>query len=112
MLGHLDPVDSMNITERNNIITLTWEPPFTLDIPSEDPDIRGYCVDIFNSTSNMLIYSECGIITTLFQFTPKDTVCHNYTFTIIPVNVVGNGTNNTVLYYGVDSSKCSESFAG
>ena len=93
------------VTEQNDIITLTWLPPFTLDIPSEDDDIRGYCVDVFNSTSNMLIYSECGISATLFQYPkPNDTVCHNYTFTVTPVNVVGNGTSNTIIY-GVETSK-------
>ena len=63
-------------------------------------------MDIFNSTSNMLIYSKCGLTKTLFQYpTPDDSICHSYKFTVTPVNVVGNGTSSTVSYFGTETSK-------
>ena len=103
-VGHLDPVDSLVVTEQNHIISLTWEPPFTLDIP-EDPDIEGYCVDVFNSDSNILIHTECGLNTSLFSYTTDDSACYNYLFTVKPVNVVGNGTSNNISYFGAETSK-------
>ena len=105
-LGLLTAVGSLELTVQDSIISLTWLPPFTLDITSEDHDIRGYCVDVFNSTSKLLIYSESGISATLFQYpTPADSVCHNYMFTVTPVNVVGDGTSSIISYSEVETSK-------
>ena len=104
LLGLLSAVGSFAMTVQDSTISLTWTAPSTLDIPSENPDIRGYCVDIFNSSSYTLVHSECGINDTLFNYpTPDDGVCHIYMFTVTPVNVVGNGTKNTISYFGVES---------
>ena len=104
LLGLLVAVGSLTMTVQNSIISLTWRAPFTLNILSENPDIEGYCVDVFNSSSYTLVHSECGINDTLFNYpTPDDSVCHIYMFTVTPVNVVGNGTKNTISYFGVES---------
>ena len=96
--GHLSAVGSLNIS-------ITWEPPFTLDITGEDPDITGYCVDVINSTSSVTLHSQCGITETTFTFPiPTDTNCHAYNFSVTPVNIVGNGTEDTTSYIGVQAS--------
>ena len=79
-------------------ISLTWTAPFTLDISNVDPDIT-YCVDVVNSTSLSIILSECEINMTGFNFSiPIGRMCDNFTFTITPVNVAGNGTAVTLGY--------------
>ncbi len=80
------------------IISLTWTSPFSLDIPGVDPDITGYCVGVVNSTSSLVIHSQCGITDTLYNYTvsPNDIVCDTYTFTVTPVNIVGNGESASV----------------
>ncbi len=80
----------------DSIISLTWTPPFSLDIPGVDPDITGYCVGVF--ISSLVIHSQCGITDTQYNYTvsPRSTQCDNYTFTVTPVNIVGNGTSVSV----------------
>ncbi len=82
----------------DSIISLTWTPPFSLDIPNVDPDITGYCVGVVNSTSSLVIHSQCGITDTQYNYTvsPRSTPCDTYTFTVTPVNIVGNGTSASV----------------
>ncbi len=77
----------------DTIISLTWRPPFSLDITNVDPDITGYCVGVVNFTSSLVIHSQCGITDTQYNYTvsPRSTPCDTYTFTITPVNIVGNG---------------------
>ncbi len=97
IVGVLPAVVYLNATPfpMNFIISLTWTPPFSLDIPGVDPDITGYCVDVVNSTSSLLIHSQCGITDTQYNYTvsPRSTPCDTYTFTVTPVNIVGNGTS-------------------
>ena len=79
-------------------IFLTWTAPFTLDISNVDPDIT-YCVDVVNSTSSSGILSQCEITVTSFSI-PLGRVCDNlnFSFTVTPVNGVGNGTAVTLGY--------------
>ena len=83
----------------NSTISLSWTPPFSLDITNVDHDIT-YCVGVDNSTS-LVVFSQCGITDTQYDFTVSfsSTPCDNYTFTVTPVNEVGNGTsfNRTLL---------------
>ncbi len=53
---------------------------------------------VVNSTSSLLIDSQCGITDTQYNYTvsPRSTPCDNYTFTVTPVNIVGNGTSANV----------------
>ena len=90
---------SLGITTSVSTLSLTWEPPFTLDITGVDPDITGYCVDVINSTSSVKLYSQCGINETEFRYPiPPNTGCTVYHFTITSVNIVGRGEGSTISY--------------
>ncbi len=101
IVGLLPAVGSLTATPivMDSIISLTWTPPFSLDIPGVDPDITGYCVGVVNSTSSLVIHSQCGITDTQYNYTvsPNDIVCDTYTFIVTPVNIVGNGTSASVI---------------
>ncbi len=101
IVGFLPVVGSLTATPipLDSIISLTWTRPFSLDIPGVDPDITGYCVSVVNSTSSLVIHSQCGITDTQYNYTvcTNDIVCDTYTFTVTPVNIVGNGTSASVI---------------
>ena len=91
--GYLPAVGSLNRTRSSSaLITLTWTPPFTLNITNFSPDISGYCVDVVDHTSSSTLHSECNITKTQFSYPITD--CHVYNFTVTPVNRVGNGTRH------------------
>jgi hypothetical protein len=97
-IGHLHAVGSLSVGVTHDfMITLTWTPPFTLDITGVEPDITGYCVDVISSST---LYSSCEINVTRFSYTlpPQESACNNFTLVVIPVNVVGNGTPEEVFY--------------
>ena len=111
-VGLLSAVGSLNITTLDSTLTLTWTPPFTLDIEAVESDISGYCVDVVNSTSSSTLHSECGITETQFSYPiPPDSDCYVYNFTVTPVNIVGNGTSEIVTYMGAGISKGSMFYA-
>ena len=88
-----------NITVQNGIrsITISWSAPFSLDVSEVDPDIW-YTVLISNVTDEdnptAVPCTDCHNLTqTHYIFSPDfPSPCHNYTFTVIPQNRVGNGT--------------------
>ena len=100
-LGLLNAVRSLTSTTYSTLISLTWEPPFTLDITDVDPDITGYCVDVINSTSSVTLHSECEITETEFTYLmPPERYCYSTTFSlsITPFNIVGRGEVRSLLY--------------
>ena len=107
--GLLSAVGSLNITASDSTLSLTWEPPFTLDITNVDPDITGYCVDVINSTSLVTLHSECGINTTMFTYPlPDDSIhCTVVLFNVVPHNIVGPGESAAKSYIGALSSRLS-----
>lgn len=101
IIGTLPAVEALTIfwSSRNSTIFLDWDTPFTLDIRDVDPDISGYCVSVVNSTSSAVLHSECGINRTEYTYpTPPDSGCHDHVITVTPMNVVGRGKQNTILY--------------
>jgi hypothetical protein len=106
--GTLSAVGSLNATVElcSPTITLTWTPPFTLDIARVDPDIIGYCVDIINSTSLLTQFSSCEINGTEFSYSAA---IENSIIVVIPVNIVGNGTQRNISYSSMRSAMISAS---
>ena len=110
-LGLLSTVGSLHITVSNITLSLTWEPPFTLDIVGVDPDIT-YCVDVVDSTSSTTLRSQCDITDAEFTHPLLDAVCYSsLILTVTPVNIVGRGAPSSVSYIGTETgipavSKC------
>ena len=107
--GLLSAAGSLNITASDSTLSLTWEPPFTLDVTNVDPDITGYCVDVINSTSSVTLQSECGINTTMYTYPLPDGSIHCtvVSFNTVPHNIVGPGESAAKLYIGALSSRLS-----
>ena len=109
--GLLSAVGSLNITPSNFTLSLTWEPPFTLDIVGVTADIT-YCVDVVDSTSSTTLRSQCDISETEFSLPLLDAVCYSsLLLTVTPVNVVGRGAPSSLSYIGTETgmlvvSKC------
>lgn len=98
-VGLLSAVDNLNATVLDSTISLTWIPPFSLDIPGVHPDIT-YCIDVINSTSSQLILSQCEIGVSQYNYprplSLENKACDVFIFIVTPVNVVGNGTGSSI----------------
>lgn len=87
-------------------VFLSWTPPFTLDIVAEHPDISGYCVDVVDTVAATMLHSECGISVSNYSYPiPPLSGCMTFIFTIIPVNIAGNGTAVSVMYFTATKGK-------
>ena len=78
----------------SNVI-LSWTAPFSLDI-KEGPDIDGYFVKVYK---NDLCVSNSSTRETGFNYTlhsDSNDACHNYTFIVEALNIVGSGHPNSV----------------
>lgn len=105
LIGLLSAVGSLMLTTQVSTIFINWTAPFSFDIAGDPnlPDIT-YCVDVINCTSNLTLYSECGINMTEFSYSePLYIGCNSYSFTVTPVNMVGNGTTKPTLW-GAEAS--------
>ena len=83
-------------------LNITWSPPFTLDVPENNPDISGYCIEIysrkFSCSAPDVLYSECAnyIRLNIKLFIPLEYQCSEINTTIFAVNFEGNGTKSTI----------------
>ena len=90
LLGPLDAVTSL--TKVNS--TISWEPPFSLDLTNVEPDIV-YCVDVYNITcgGRDLVSSDCSVTDTNYTSLSDD---YLYEYIVTPrsnVEGVENGTS-------------------
>ena len=92
--GLLDAVNLIVSVSEDFTIVLNWTAPFTLLGASE----ISYCVDVVNLTDGGALQSECMINMTQFTYAMPliEFACGELSFTITPVNRVGNGTTSTV----------------
>ena len=96
IIGLLTPVENLSATYNETAIIFNWTAPFTLDITNFDSDIEGYCATITNGSMGH-VYTRCGIANTFFIYDiPKGSRCGNFTLSVFAVNLVGNGTENSI----------------
>ena len=103
--GLLPAVGSFMLTEQSSTISLNWTAPFTLDISNVDPDIT-YYVGVVNSTSSVLSMCRINVTEFTYHLHPISGCDEYYTFTITPVNVVGNGANSSLNYTQLQCKIC------
>lgn len=97
-VGILSAVDNLTYTVENSTLSLTWRPPFSLNLTGIEPDIL-YCVDVVSVVSGATL-SECGIVVTIWTyFVPFTSGCDSFRFVVTPVNAAGNGTTSAVALF-------------
>ena len=78
-----------------NSITISWDPPFSLNLTTAEPDIQ-YCVDVYNVTGggDDHLQSVCDITDTYYTFTASDPD-QLFIFTVTPRSNVEGSLNGT-----------------
>ena len=89
--GPLDAVPSLSKVGS----TLSWEPPFSLDLTNIDPDIV-YCVDVYNITcgGRDLVSSDCHVTGTNYNITGFSNG-YLYEYIVTPRSNVEGAENGT-----------------
>lgn len=97
--GVLSPPPDLKIVNVNSRLrSLLWNPPFTLDITDQDPDISNYRV-CFNLSSADA--QECMVTTmTSYRFLNIRLSLH---FFVTAINIVGESTESNMLHLACDS---------
>ena len=96
LTGLLDEVKEVNASTNCSSITLTWQPPFSLDITNTDPDMT-FCVEVYNVSEEertpLQHLGRCSIMTPHYTIpTDNSGLMLHYQFMVTAVNVVGRGT--------------------
>ena len=100
--GTLDRVSNISATVQDQLVTIMWEAPFTLNLTNNmEPDIT-YCVDVMDSLNNTL-YSQCDINIASVTIPLNADLCQASGYTITPVNPAGNGSVATDFLNGIIS---------
>ena len=90
-VGQLDSVSDFESESLGEVIHLTWEAPFSLDITGVDPDIW-YRVDISVGNDH---FNTLFVNVSEFTFIVDDAnTSVIYEFQVTPVNYAGNGTTS------------------
>ena len=95
-IGSLEGISNLE----RNASTLSWDPPFSLDLTGVDPDIV-YCVEVYNFNCGRrdLIISDCNVTEPSYTSDDMAPIGYIYEYTVTPrSNVEGasNGTNRAV----------------
>ena len=96
--GPLSPVTNLHHLfdqSSNTTITISWGPPFSLNLTNAEPDIQ-YCVDVYNVTGggDDHLQSVCDITDTYYTFTASDPD-QLFNFTVTPRSNVEGSLNGT-----------------
>ena len=98
--GPLSAVVDLRATgDGTGSVTISWSPPFSLDVTGVYPDIW-YSVFIYNVTDEnnptAILCTNCTNITeTHYTFTPDYfSPCHVYNFSVVPLNGAGQGESS------------------
>ena len=76
--------------------TLTWIPPFSLDLTNVDPDIV-YCVEVYNITcgGRELVISDCNVTENSYTSDAIGPDVYIYEYTVTPRSNVKAAQNGT-----------------
>ena len=116
MPGLLPPVEKLrlSITEEKAHLNISWEAPFTFDVPGYNPDIRDYCLVI-----STIPPSETGTISycvrkTYVVYRPLFRLrCYTLNVSVMGRNFVGNSPKASVQYRTCSrDSPCDEGVSG
>ena len=94
--GSLDTVRDLRVQSDTNFISLSWSPPFSLNVTDTEPDVW-YTVLVYNVTDKdnplAVPWPSCqDIADTNCTFTAEDhSPLHEFSFAVVPKNGVGNG---------------------
>ena len=94
--GLLSAVRNLVALPQRDVISLTWTPPFSLDITGVEPDLW-YRVEVYNITGGRTPLTNLTVYEPEFNFTstvPHPSPCDQFEFRVTPVNVVGAGTTS------------------
>lgn len=103
--GTLSHVVNVRVQKDDERVTIFWAAPFSLDVSHVEYDIW-YWVHVYDKTQQRkLNCTNCvDIYDTNYIFTPEqEDQCHEYTFTIVPLNGAGEGERYYLAYH---NSKC------
>ena len=67
LAGTLEAVSNLTSVSTPSIIQLSWQPPFSLNLITAEPDIF-YCVDVFNITSGETEFERDHLISNCSVF--------------------------------------------
>ena len=86
-------MNNLKLSVSLNVSTLTWNPPFTLDLTSIHPDII-YCVDIYNITCGNFehLVSDCSVAEPHYTSYSEDEIRE---FSVTPKSNADNSRNGT-----------------
>ena len=76
--------------------TITWNPPFSLDLTNVEPDIV-YCVDVYNITcgGRELLISDCNVTETSYTSDVIAPDGYIYEYIVTPKSNVEGAINGT-----------------
>ena len=108
--GLLNNLRDIDVALFNDFILLTWSPSFSLNVTEGEPDIwysvlimnvtdedsprAVSCIDCLNFTEASYAFTHNSLTQPHYTISP----CHNYSFTVIPQNKVGNGSRSEPVY--------------
>ena len=98
-LGSLEAVVNLTAEFLSSAIQLSWQPPFSLNLTTAEPDIV-YCVDVFNITDGETerdhLISNCSVFHTYYTFTVDDSDQKDiFQFIVTPRNNIEGARNGT-----------------
>ncbi len=79
-----------------SILTLSWIPPFTLDIPRVNPDVE-YCISIESVERRSYFLNTCDIAHNAFTYDLHKQPNGKYSVTVTPVNILGKGEEGSIV---------------
>ena len=81
---------------RKESYTLSWDPPYSLDLTNVDPDIA-YCVEVYNITcgGRELVFSDCNVIENSYTSDAIAPDSYIYEYIVTPRSNVRGAQNGT-----------------